>query len=130
MGNSGVVRFKVKRRKDNDGGLWEHNYYGYFHHSTGGGQTMGGALNRTEKLSNIVEGCDFYCSFHAHKLSHARSTIYKANPRSRKVEKRDVDFITCGSYLDYDGYPEAGMLRPSRLGSPIITLSNKLEVAL
>lgn len=123
MGMSGVINFKVNKKKPNAGGMWNENYYGYFHHSTGGGSTIGGALNRTEKLQNIVEGCDFYCSFHSHKLSHAKMLIYKANPRSKKVEERSIDYVTCGGYLSYkDSYAEQGMMRPTKLGSPRIRL--------
>ncbi len=121
MGYSGVIAFKVgpMKRKKGEGGSFRHAYYGYFHHSTGGGSLVGGALNRTEKLANIVDGCDFYCSFHSHKLSHAKMSIYSPNPYSKKVEERTVDFVTCGGYLGYEGsYAEKGMMRPVKLGSP------------
>jgi hypothetical protein len=130
LGYSGVVNYKVRRKKDNEGGQWYENYYIYYHHSTGGGSAMGGALNRTEKLQNIVEGCDMYCSFHSHKLSHAKMIIFKANPRSKKIEERTVDFLTCGGYLSYENsYAERGMMRPVKVGSPLVKLlSNKHEI--
>lgn len=126
MGISGVINFKVgKRRRTTKGGIWDQSYMGYFHHSTGSGSTLGGPLNRTEKLGNIVEGCDFYCSFHSHKLSTAKVNIYRPSPHSKKVEERVINFITCGGYLDYkDSYAERGMLRPVKLGSPRIRLDS------
>jgi hypothetical protein len=128
LGYSGVIGFKlgpIRRTKlAKSGGDYRYTYYGYFHHTTGGGGSIGGALNRAEKLANIVEGCDFYCSFHSHKLSNAKATIYSPNPFSKKVEERTINFITCGGYLGYDNsYAEKGMLRPTKLGSPRIRFS-------
>jgi hypothetical protein len=123
MGISGVINFKVGKKGSKTGGQWHQNYYIYFHHTTGGGQTIGGGLNRVEKLGNIVEGVDCYCGFHNHKLSMAKSIIYRPNPDSKKVEERVISHLTCGGYLQYDGsYAEKGMLRPTKLGSPRIRL--------
>ena len=123
MGISGVINFKVGKKGSKTGGQWHQNYYIYFHHTTGGGQTIGGGLNRVEKLGNIVEGVDCYCGFHNHKLSMAKSIIYRPNPDSKKVEERVISHLTCGEYLQYDGsYAEKGMLRPTKLGSPRIRL--------
>jgi len=126
MGISGVINFKVGKKRSKTGGQWEQNYYIYFHHTTGGGQTIGGGLNRVEKLGNIVEGCDAYCGFHNHKLSSSRSIIYRPNPSSKKVEDRIITHLTCGGYLQYDGsYAEKGMLRPAKLGSARIRLDGQ-----
>ena len=123
MGISGVINFKVGKKGSLVGGQWHQNYYIYFHHTTGGGATIGGGLNRVEKLGNIMENVDCYCGFHNHKLSMAKATIYRPNPDSKKVDERVVSFLTCGGYLQYDGsYAETGMLRPSKLGSPRIRL--------
>lgn len=131
MGISGVINFKVNRRNRlTKGGVWEQSYMGYFHHTTGGTGLIGSGLNRVEKLGNIVEGCDFYCGFHNHKLSVAKATIFRPSPNSKKVEERVVNFITCGGYLQYEGsYAEKGMMRPTKLGSPRIRLDgNKLDI--
>jgi len=123
MGISGVINFKVGKKRSITGGQWCQNYYIYFHHTTGGGNTIGGGLNRVEKLGNIIEGVDCYCGFHNHKLSMSKSIIYKPNPNSKKVDERVVSHLTCGGYLDYkDSYAEKGMLRPLKLGSPRIRL--------
>lgn len=37
------------------------SFVGYFHHSVGGGATIGGKMNRVEKLTSLVADCDFYC---------------------------------------------------------------------
>lgn len=123
MGISGVIAFKVGRKRSLAGGQWHQNYYIYFHHTTGGGNTIGGGLNRVEKLGNIIEGVDCYCGFHNHKLSTSRSIIYRPNPNSKKIDERAITYLTCGGYLQYDGsYAEKGMLRPTKLGSPRIRL--------
>jgi hypothetical protein len=126
MGWSGVINFKVFKKRSISGGKWCQNYYIYFHHTSGGGSTIGGGLNRVEKLGNIIEGVDCYCGFHSHKLSASKSIIYRPNPDSRKVEERVVNHLTCGGYLQYeDSYAEKGMLRPLKLGSPRIRLDGK-----
>lgn len=123
MGISGVINFKVGKKRSLSGGQWHQNYYIYFHHTTGGGNTLGGGLNRVEKLGNIVERVDCYCGFHNHKLSMSKSIIYYPNPDSKKVDERVLSHLTCGGYLQYDGsYAEKGMLRPTKLGSPRIRL--------
>lgn len=122
LGTSAVVNFKVKRKQSSGGGKWRENYYLYFHHGTGGGQTLGGALNRSEKLANIVEGCDIYCIFHTHKLSTSKTDIFRANPFAKSVEKRTIHFVTCGGYMGYESYPEKFMMRPTCIGSPKIVL--------
>lgn len=131
LGYSGVINFRVGKKNAKSGGQWNQNYYGYFHHTTGGGSTIGSGLNRVEKLNNIVEGCDFYCGFHSHKTSYANSLIYTANHRSKKIEEREIHFITCGGYLEYpDSYAEKGMMRPVVVGSPMIILEgNKRKIS-
>jgi len=131
LGYSGVVNFRVGKKNAKSGGQWNQNYYGYFHHTTGGGSTIGSGLNRVEKLNNIVEGCDFYCGFHSHKTSYANSLIYTANHRSKKIEEREIHFVTCGGYLEYpDSYAEKGMMRPVVVGSPMIILEgNKRKIS-
>jgi len=124
LGFSGVICFKVGKKRSKAGGQWNQRYYIYFHHTTGGGATIGGGLNRVEKLGNIVEGVDCYCGFHNHKLSSSRSTIFYPNPDSKRIEERIITHVTCGGYLQYeDSYAEEKMLRPVKLGSPRIRLN-------
>ena len=104
MGISGVINFKVGKKRSLSWRTMAQNYYIYFHHTIGGGNTIGGGLNRVEKLGNIMEGVDCYCGFHNHKLSMAKSIIYKPNPDSKRVEERVVSHFTCGGYLQYDRF--------------------------
>ena len=128
MGTSGVINFKVGKKNSKTGGQWHQSYMSYFHHTTGGGGTIGSGLNRVEKLEGIVQGCDFYCGFHNHKLSHADTMVFRPNPHSKTIDEKVVHFITCGGYLGYNGsYAERGMMKPVKLGSPRIRLSGSTE---
>ncbi len=123
MGISGVINFKVHKKRSLSGGQWQQNYYIYFHHTTGGGGTAGGKLNRAEKLRYLVENCDAYCGFHGHSLTATPKEIWYPNPDSKKVELRRYWLICCGGYLSWDGsYAERGMLPPEKLGSPRLRL--------
>ena len=126
MGISGVINFKVGKKRSKTGGQWQQNYYIYLHHSTGGGATAGGKLNRAERLRYLVEGCDAYLAFHGHSLTATPKEIWFPNPSSKKVELRRYWLICCGGYLSWDGsYAERKMLPPEKLGSPRLRLDGK-----
>ncbi len=120
-GWSAVVRFKVgKRSKDV---RFFQNYFGFFHHTTGGGATVGGKLNRVAKLRDIVEGMDMYCGGHNHQLAAAPVDVYYPSIQGRKMLKRRIWYVDCGSYLSWEGsYAEQKMMAPTKLGSPRIRL--------
>ena len=111
LGLSTIVRFDV-------GAM---SYFGYFHHSTGGGGTLGSALNRATKLQDIVQGVDFYCIGHNHNLVNGVKVVYTPTDSGTGIRERRLQYIDCGSYLDYpDSYAEMMMLTPGKLGSPRI----------
>lgn len=123
---SAVVRFKVGKRKDKGAGnRYKQNYFGYFHHTTGSGGTIGSKLNRVTKLRDVVEGCDFYCGGHNHQLAVAPQDVFYPSMQGG-IMKRRIWFVDCGSYLDYnDSYAEKAMLAPVKLGSPRIRLDGE-----
>jgi UDP-2,3-diacylglucosamine pyrophosphatase LpxH len=122
---SALVRFKVGKRANIVGG-WRGNYYVYFHHSTGGGGTIGGKINRAVKLRDIVEGVDVYCIGHNHQLACAPQDVYY--PSQHGAQKRRIWYVDCGSYLAWeDSYAEKGMMMPTKLGSPKITFSGTVR---
>lgn len=115
---SALVRFKVGKRTT-DHAHWRQNYYVYLHHSTGGGATIGGKMNRAVKLRDIVEGVDCYCIGHNHQLACAPQDVYY--PSQHGIQKRRIWYVDCGLYLSWDdSYAEKGMLAPTKLGSPRI----------
>jgi hypothetical protein len=123
---SAVVRFKVGKRTDKGAGnRYRQNYFGYFHHTTGSGGTIGSKINRVTKLRDVVEGCSFYCGGHNHQLAVAPQDVFYPSMQGG-IMKRRIWFVDCGSYLDYNNsYAEKAMLAPVKLGSPRIRLSGE-----
>jgi hypothetical protein len=111
-GWSAVLELKVGKGRTNA-------YYCYMHHTTGGGGSLGGALNRSVKLQDIVQGVDVYCGGHNHQLVTGVKSVYRPDPDGQRVIARKVTYVDCGSYLDYEeSYAEKGMYPPGKLGSP------------
>jgi len=98
-------------------------YTFYVHHTTGGGQTAGGKINRVDKLRQIVSNADCYLGGHNHALGVMPvTTRVIETSHDRVVEKRQM-LIDCGSYVKYDdNYSEQMGLQPAKLGSPRIRL--------
>lgn len=118
---SAVVRLKVGKRDDS---RYFQNYFLYFHHTTGGGSTLGSKINRVKKLDDLVEGCDVYFGSHNHQLGVMPQDIYYPSMQSKDVIKRRKWYVDCGSYLEWnDSYAEKGMLSPTKLGSPRVRFS-------
>jgi len=121
---SAVIRFKVGKRK-NAGNRYYQNYFVYAHHSTGGGGTIGGKLNRVVKLGDIVEGCDLILGAHNHQLAVAPRDVFYPSIQGG-IMKRRIWYVDCGGYLEYDdSYAEKAMLVPAKTGSPRIRFSGK-----
>lgn len=125
---SAVIRLKVgKRTEKGAGNRYCQNYFVYAHHTTGGGGSVGGKLNRVVKLEGIVEGCDVYLGAHNHQLAIAPQDIFYVSMQGG-IMKRRKWYVDCGSYLDWnDSYAEKGMLAPTKLGSPRIRLEGKKD---
>lgn len=124
-GWSALLKLRVGKRNKSCGNRYHNVYHVYFHHSTGGGATIGGKLNRVEKLRNIVEGVDVFCGGHNHLLASAPLDVYY--PADRSIGKRRIWFVDCGGYLEWGGYVEKSMLAPSKLGSPRIRFEGERE---
>jgi hypothetical protein len=125
LGSSALLRIQVGLRPQSlDGGTqWYHNaYYMAIHHTTGGGGTIGNALNSPAKLEKVIAGCDVYAGGHNHQLvTGVRQTFVPTvnGPRMKKVY-----YVSCGAYLEYeDSYAETAMYSPGKLGSPRIRFS-------
>ena len=102
-----------------------HTYFIYFHHTTGGGATLGGALNRSVKLQEIVQGIDVYCGGHNHQLITGVRNILIPYPPGKVMRERKVTYVDCGSYLSWDeSYAERGMMPVGKMGSPRIRFAS------
>ena len=129
-GFSAVVHIGVGHKPRNHGEReWEGtriSYTGYFHHTTGGGSTPGGKLNRVYKLTDLFEGADFLVGAHNHLEASAPIDRYRlhATKDGKSMLKADKVFlIDSGSFLNWDGsYAEEKGLPPSHTGCPRIRL--------
>lgn len=122
FGDSAVLLFGLGCRKKSVKSP-RATFCGYFHHTTGGGSTIGSKINAPDKLRNIVCNGDFYCGSHNHMLGCVHSMVYKINESSGSIEELRQMIVDCGGYLNYsDSYAEAKMLQPLRIGSPRIHL--------
>lgn len=118
---SAIVRLKVGKRKGaGAGNRYLQNYFMYFHHTTGGGGTVGSKLNRVAKLREIIEGIDVYCGSHNHQLAAAPLDVFYPSIQGG-IKKRRMWFVDCGSYQAWNNsFAERSMMGPTKLGSPRI----------
>lgn len=121
-GASAAVNVKVGLRED--GKRFRQQYLFYFHHTTGGGKTVGSKMNRVADLTNIVANADIYCGAHNHQLGAVPLISQFINIRKKGIVQQKQWLVDCGSYLQWEGYPERMGLRPTKLGSPRIRLDS------
>lgn len=120
FGHSGVVIFRLGCR---DGKSPRHSFTGYFHHTTGGGRTVGSKLNRVDMLRDIIPNADFYCGGHNHQLGVVHNVTHVINPTTGKMDVIRQMIVDCGGYLEWkNSYAEGMMLPPLKIGSPRIHL--------
>jgi len=99
------------------------SFVGYFHHTTGGGGTIGGKINRVALLTSIVADADFYCGAHNHQLAVAHRIIEVIDRTYSRAETLRQLLVDCGGYLEWHGsYAEQKQLSPLKIGSPRINL--------
>jgi len=94
-------------------------------HGSGGGGTIGNAMNKCVKMAIKVE-TDIYAMGHVHKLAYHSRILKHVDTRNNKLINRQQMFVLTGSALDYDeNYPDMKNLDLSQLGFPILKLSGK-----
>lgn len=122
-GFSSCIKIRVGQRKEAPN-QYEQVYWGFAHHGTGGGGTLGAALNRKTKLQDIVHGMDFYMAGHDHQLAVGTRNILL--PKRDSIEHQRVHYIDTGSFLDWDqSYAEEAMMPISKQGAPRIRLDGR-----
>ena len=129
-GFSAVVRMGVGHNKRHLGTKeWESSrisYTAFMHHTTGGGATPGGKINRVHRLSDIFEGADLLIGAHNHMEIAGTVDRYRLHPTKdgKSMLKADKVFLVdSGSFINWDGsYAEQMMLPPSHTGTPRIRL--------
>lgn len=97
-------------------------YAGYLHHTTGGGGTIGGKMNRVDKLRQMIAGCDFYCGSHNHVEGAVKTKIFIPNIQKCTITEVRQVLVDCGGFLDYGGYVERFQCAPIDIGAPKIRL--------
>ncbi len=127
-GYSAVLKVRVGRRAKTGPRANEYRqmYWGYAHHGTGGGGTLGGALNRKVKLQEIVHGMDWYMAGHDHQLITGTRNILL--PKRDLITHQRVHYIDTGSFLDWEGsYAEESMMAVSKQGAPRLRFDGRDE---
>lgn len=128
-GWSAVIELNVGAVPDRRG-FKRNQYFIYCHHTTGGGGSLGGALNRSVKLQDIVQGIDVYCGGHNHQLATGVRTVFMPYPAGQRVVERKVTYVDGGSFLDWDeSYAEKGMMSVGKLGCPRIRFAGYRHIS-
>jgi len=130
---SAVLRLSIGSLKQKKGDReWRSSrlhYVIYAHHTTGGGATPGGKLNRVYKLSDIFEGADVLIGAHNHMEAGAPVDKFRlhVNAAGKCTLSADKTFLVdSGSFLRWDGsYAEEKQLPPSHCGCPRIRLDGQ-----
>lgn len=126
-GYSAVLRFRIgKFTRKNREPSPRIEYIFYCHHSTGGGATIGGKLNRAEKLRYIFEGADAYIIGHNHAKGLGEINVgylSKSGNGKARINYKRICYVDSGSFYKYDNsYAEQHMLPPSDTGCPRIRM--------
>ena len=127
LGTSAVIALRVcdgkHKRKSKPGGNFT-TYILYFHHTTGGGSTPGGKVNRVEKLRSIITNADAYIGSHSHQIFAVPMLGTHYSGAKNGIVKQRQMLIGSGSFLEWnDSYAEKMQLEPVKLGCPRIRLS-------
>ena len=94
------------------------NYTFFCHHTTGGGGTVGGKMNRVDMLRKLVSNADAYIGSHNHQLGiiPVESRHYSAAKKGIVVQRQIL--VDSGSFLKWnDSYAEKMQLVPSKIGA-------------
>jgi len=126
--HSAVIRFRVGRYERKDGRVSPNiEYVFYAHHTTGGGSTEGGKLNRVEKLHALFEGADAYLGGHNHFIITGKPSIAhlsKSGNGKATLKFRRIQDIDCGSFMEWnESYAEGAELPPGETGAVRIRMN-------
>jgi len=115
----------------------------YVHHGIGGGQLPGSGLNKLYHLAAGLQGAEVYCMGHNTKMVSGRLSrpfpIWGKRNSEHSMEHRDVHIVNCGGFSKSNivghsvgarprgDYAEQGMMTPSPLNAPIITVDLKTK---
>jgi len=125
-GYSAVLRFRIGTHHVKGKIHPAVEYIFYAHHTTGGGNTPGGKLNRIAKLREVFEGADALIGGHNHAKVFGQPEVAYLSKNGRgeaTLQYKKLDLIDSGSFLLYDGsYAEKDMMAPFTTGAPRIRM--------
>ena len=87
-------------------------------HGSGGGVLTGGAVNKNERFSYVIEGLDCLIVAHTHKGVVTRPSRLVFDLNHNKVVQRPCTVVTSESWLTYGGYAARKMLLPAETCVP------------
>lgn len=102
-----------------------HRQVGYtifVNHGTGGGRKEGGKINRLLDMADIAD-CDIYIGSHTHQPAVLRNTFFRTDVPTRSVSKIERMFVNTSAFIDYGGYGEQQLFKPTSKETPHIFLS-------
>lgn len=127
LGYSAILAIKIQtsRRKREHKKAGESQIYTFYcHHTTGGGGTVGGKMNRVAKLKDVVGNVDGYIGSHNHQLGVIPVEARHYNIRGNRIDSQRQLLIDTGGFLKWDdGYAEKMQLTPTKLGAVRIRMN-------
>ena len=91
-------------------------------HGRGGGRREGGKANALADMASIAD-TDIYLVSHTHLPLVFKQAFYRVDTSNSSVSRVEKLFVNTGAYLDYGGYGEQAMYKPTSKSQPTILLS-------
>ncbi len=90
-------------------------------HGWSGARTVGGKFGNLEKMRNIVVADLFVCA-HTHQKGAFPLRIMVPDVRTKAPVWKKQLFVSCGSFMEYEGYAVRAGYGPTAMGAPNIEL--------
>lgn len=119
---------KLQFGKQRGDGARNPTYRLFVTHGAGGGLLTGGAVNRAERYSGIIDGVDLVMIGHTHKPFVTAPSKLVFDPYNNRVTVKPFRVVSMAPWLAYGGYAAQKMLLPSSTAADIpqiITLHGK-----
>lgn len=101
----------------------DQSYDVYLRHGTGGGATMGAAVNRLERQERIIDA-DIYVSGHTHTQVAFPKNVFVPDEGGGFRRKKRL-FVCSGSFVGYEDYAAKAGFAPAHIGAPRVYLSGR-----
>lgn len=102
-------------------------------HGAGGGILTGGAVNRAERFSGIIDGIDLVMVGHTHKPFVTAPAKLVFDPHNNRVSVKPFRVVSLSPWMAYGGYAMQKLMLPSSNIPQIVTLrgtKKKIEVTM